>query len=298
MTLRPATQSDADAVGELLRERDAADFGHPYFTRDDLVDAWRQEGFDLGRDAAVHETSSGVVAGYAMVRRRGTFGVVAPSHEGLGIGSELVAWSERRQRELGWQKHVTGAAAASERAAALLRERGYGCAWTNSRLSLVLPSSMPRSPTVESASLRVLEVDRDAADVHAIDGAAFGESEGSLAAFYGEHLKAHDAAPDLSRVAIRDGQPVGFALVRRRDPAVALVSILAVLPQFQGRGIGRAIVHDVFRAALAESLSEVQIGVASDNPRAAKLYASLGMRPLFDIAVFERPLARETSDGG
>src|SRR5215467_10962551 len=53
-----------------------------------------------------------------------------------------------------------------------------------------------------------------------------------------------DTDPSGSRIAIVDGEPTAFGCSIRRDPFWFL-SFLFVMPQWQGRGIGRALLHEL-----------------------------------------------------
>ncbi|HUA12387.1 MAG TPA: GNAT family N-acetyltransferase [Solirubrobacteraceae bacterium] len=291
--LRPASGRDADAIGALLDARDAVDFGRPHFTTLDLLDAWRPPDFDVERDAVVCETSpGGPLCGFAMVRRRGSFGAVSPAHERLGVGAALVAWVETRQRELQWGKHEIAVADGNRRAETLLGTRGYERAWANVRLSTRNDGRIPRAPRPAGVDFRTIALPVDAQSLYDIDAAAFGSSEGTLAEFEEQQLGAHDVAQDLSPVAAVDGRTVGFALVRRREqPHAAYIALLAVHPTDQRRGIGRRLVVSVMQAAQSARL-EVEVSVADDNPGATRLYASLGLVRRFAVAVFEKPITR------
>ena len=248
---------------------------------------------DLNRDTVVAEQDGGALAGYALVRKRGTFGVVAPDCEQRGIGARLLTWCEGRQRELGWSKHTTAVAAGVPRAESLMLGRGYQRSWTSARLTLSLPAALPARVDIADVTLRRLDPLSDGQAVFGVDCAAF-ESAPSrdFVEFADRHLRAHDLDPRLSRVAESAGKTVGFALTRRwQADAVAYVSVLAVEPQFQHRGIGRLLLLDVLLAAQGARLAGAQLNVGSDNPKAATLYESLGMRPTFSVDIYERPVA-------
>jgi len=291
--LRAPRRDDAEAVVALIAARDTADFGRPDFTLEDLADEWGISEFDLARDAVVAETADGAIAGYAVVRRPGTFGAVDPAREGQGVGAELLEWCEARQRELGWKQHNTVIAAGNARAEALLADRGYRHIRSNWRMTLTLERP-PVVPVVEGVSFRDIDVGADGQTLYELDRAAFASVAGtgpeSLAAFTEEHLRAHDLDVSLTRVAERDSEIVGFALTRRwAEESAADVSILAVAPAEQGRGLGRALLSGVFARAHAAGLAEAQLSVAADNPKALRLYEGVGMRPRFQVDTYERP---------
>ena len=280
----------------MLIARDIEDFGRPDYTLDDLIDDWSSTRLDLKKDVVVSETSDGNITGYAIVRPQGTHAGVAPEHEGRGIGSALLGWCERRQRELGWADHKTAVGARNLRAAELLRGRGYRLARSHWNMTVSLEEVPARAPSGEEVRLRALDPPADAEAVHALDAAAFagvpGTEPETLAAFSEDHLHAHDLDAGLSRVAERGGELAGFALVRRRDAeGCAFVDILAVAPELHGRGIGRALLLGVFGAAREAGLSQAQLRVAADNPKALRLYEGLRMRREFQLDVYERKVS-------
>jgi len=71
-----------------------------------------------------------------------------------------------------------------------------------------------------------------------------------------------------------DGTCVGELLVDERPGELFLVRV-ALLPEWQGRGIGSAIVRMLVERA-REQGSAIVLDVFKTNPRAAELYESLG----------------------
>ncbi len=290
--LRPPEPGDAEAVLAVLVARDMADLGAPDFTLEDLRDEWQASEFELAVDAIVAQAPSGELVAYAAVRRPGVLAVVAPAHEGQGIGTRLLAWAESRERELGRAVHVQWVAGANAEASRLLGAAGYSVVrryWRMTR-SLAEPSAQETCPGFE---MRPPDPDHDAPALHAVDAASFSANADyrpeSLAAFTEEHLQSHDLDPELSIVAEHAGAVAGFLLARRWPESVGYVDILAVHPDHQHRGLGRALLRTAFARFAAAGLREAQLGVASDNPRALRLYERVGMTPRFRADTYERP---------
>ena len=104
--VRSPLPTDAQAVLALLVARDIADVGAPGITLEDLQDEWCGAEFDLSADARVVETADGRIVGYAAMSREVTMVViVAPDHEGRGVGSALRGWAEQRDRARGTARH-------------------------------------------------------------------------------------------------------------------------------------------------------------------------------------------------
>lgn len=70
-----------------------------------------------------------------------------------------------------------------------------------------------------------------------------------------------------------DGTPIGLA----QSWTSAFIKDLAVLPAWQGRGIGEALLLSTFHAFHERGASHVDLKVMQGNTRALRLYQSLGM---------------------
>ena len=69
------------------------------------------------------------------------------------------------------------------------------------------------------------------------------------------------------------------------------VSMLGVLPQFRGRGLGRALLLTAFAEAARRGRTSVRLGVDTENGTGAPaLYAGVGMTPVETIEAYEQPL--------
>jgi GNAT superfamily N-acetyltransferase len=85
-------------------------------------------------------------------------------------------------------------------------------------------------------------------------------------------------------LAVLDGRPVGAAVCFTGFSTFAgrpLLNLhdLAVLPDFQGRGIGRAILAEVERQARRAGCCKITLEVHDTNERAKRLYAETGFGP-------------------
>jgi len=84
--------------------------------------------------------------------------------------------------------------------------------------------------------------------------------------------------PDLSRIIVRDGQVLAYAIVSTATPGAAYFNIIGVRGAAQGRGLGRAVVTSALAAIQAEgTITEANLDVDADNPTGAgALYSSAG----------------------
>jgi mycothiol synthase len=295
MALRAPVIDDAPAVFELLKARDIADLGIPDCTLEDVRDDWNATELSLSTDVRVVQ-EGGLVVGYGIVRSPGAFAAVRPDSEGKGVGSRLLRWTERRERELGRPQHRQLIAATNDRARALLQAAGYERARSYYRMVRALDEVAPAGATPAGVTVRPLEPDADAERLHALDAAAFADIPDyepiSLIAFREDHLRAHDIDPELSCVAQRGRSIAGFLLTRLwAEERVGYVSILAVRPGEQGRGIGTTMLRHAFERFAAAGLNEAQLGVSSENAGALGLYERVGMSPRFRFDAYERPIS-------
>ncbi len=293
MRYRAPVMADAPAVLAVFEARDIADVGEVEQTLEELRDEWRSSDLELDRDAQVGEDADGRIVAYAAVRRHGTLALVAPDQEGRGVGTRLLEWAERRDRDRGRDVHRQWVACTNATARALLTRVGYRRARSYSRMvrSLAGVAGAPDPPA--GFGLRSIDPAHDVTALHALDAASFAAAPDytpeSLAEFTEEHFGSHDFDAGLSRVVTDGEEIVGFLIAGRRpDEGVGWVHILAVAPERQNRGLGTAMLQSAFAAFAEAGLREVRLGVASYNRGALHVYERAGMTERFRFDVYER----------
>ena len=78
-----------------------------------------------------------------------------------------------------------------------------------------------------------------------------------------------------------DGMVAGFYQASRRAGRAAHVGVLGTLalaPDYQGRGIARAMLGEALRMLQADGARRVELTVESDNPKAIAFYERLGFQ--------------------
>ncbi len=295
MRVRAAVLADAVAVHALLVEREVAELGAPDSSLEDLRDQWRGSGFDLSADARVVEAADRRIVGFAVVARPGTMVVVAPAHQGQGLGTRLRLWAEQRERERGRERHRQWIAAGNERARDLLLAAGYRRERSYLRLVRRVDDLGASGSAPAGVNLRAVHIGVDAPAIHALTGASFAENADfrpySFEAFRETHLEAHDFAPELSCVAEHGGRLVGFLLAWWwREPNIGFVDLIGTHPDHMRRGLGKAMMDATFARFAAAGIHQAQLGVASDNLAALRLYRRSGMTERFRTDTYERPV--------
>jgi mycothiol synthase len=294
---------DAPAVLQVLVARDLTEVEAPDYTLGELRDQWGASAFDIAADAVVAELTDGRIAAYGAVLRTAAIGTVAPEFQGRGIGAAVLHWVQERERLVGRTHHRQWIAAGNLRAQALLQSAGYAVERSYQRMIRPLHRLPAVAPLPAGVRLRPLDVDRDGPALHAVDDASFGAlpdyQPEPLQAFVDEHLAVHDVDVELSCVAEHGAAIAGFLVAnRRRDAPVGYIDILAVHPDMQARGLGAALLSTALNRFAAAGLREAQLGVASDNPRALRLYERFGMTPRVRFDVHVRPVAPSAAPAG
>ena len=105
----------------------------------------------------------------------------------------------------------------------------------------------------------------------------------------------------VTLLAVREGQPVGLLIAIEGFSTFAAKPLLnihdvAVLPEYRGQGIGRALFAEAERVARKRDCCKLTLEVLEGNARARALYEHLGYRPyMLDPATgaaqfWEKPL--------
>jgi len=309
-------ESDFPELAALRNRCNEAD-GVPDRASADEMANWMSasDHFDPKRDALWAEVNGRLVAttsgGWEPDNDGGqnfaTRGDVDPDWRRRGLGTALLRWMEARQRQV-----AAAAPPASPRRLeswgfdqeagrnALLEANGYKVVryWFDmDRPDLEeipdspLPSGFAFSPAREEDSREAWDVTRAAFRDHF---GGFDDSEDGYRHFL------RDPNRDLRQwVLVRHhGRIVGEALNRiRRGENEALgirrgwVIAVGVLPEFQRRGIGRAIVAQSLRQFRDAGLDSARLGVDAENAHGALgLYESLGFSVVERGRIYRKPL--------
>ena len=298
MNVRRPGGDDLGAVVELLRRVEEDDTGEAEWDERQLRGHW--DTIDLARDAWVVELD-GRLAAYAdlEVRPSGRImadGYVHPEVRGRGAGSELLRLTEdeARSRMGTFEGRVYLQNATTASADALYRPRGYETVRRFRRMAVELEAApVPVSPP--GVELRALRPGEEPA-VHELLEQSFAEHwEYQRRTFdeYAERTFAReDYDPSLCAVAEADGELAGASLNWWKDVGDwGWIGAIGVPPRFRGRGIGEALMRWTFAEFVRRGEHRVALGVDAQNETGAtRLYERLGMRTLWEAAVWEKEL--------
>ncbi|MEV0202954.1 GNAT family N-acetyltransferase [Nonomuraea sp. NPDC050691] len=307
-SIRRPRPEDAPAIHELLAAADTAVIGHADWTLDDVKADLADPGFDLDRDGLLRLDADGRLIAWAWACAKGRSDLVEvdvtvrPGRE--DVAGPLWGTVLDRARELGRERGhdaVTvdaGIHRADEGKRALAERHGLAPATSFHRLRIdhegpLEPPAAPPGLTLHSGETE--DVRRDA---HMLHQAAFSQHFGFVKVDYDTWYarRAAHRATDWSQLTVArvDGRPAATVIGNDQflpDEGCGYVALLAVLPEFRGRGLGRFLLKHAFAADAARGRKGTILHVDSNNTTPAlDLYLSAGMRTVMVIDVWRARL--------
>src|SRR4051794_39538770 len=173
---RSALPSDVVAAAELVIAYERSLYGETAYTQDDLEVEWAT--IDLARDTLVILDGDEVVA-FGSLHDRGdlwrTDAYVHPSHQGRGIGTELVRQLETIVEARGGRRIQSGVAERDPAGGRLFEGLGYEPVrvFREMRIELSTPPEHPEWP--QGLVADAFDADRDAEAFHAAQQEAFAD---------------------------------------------------------------------------------------------------------------------------
>jgi mycothiol synthase len=316
--VRPATldAADLEAVLALWIDVDVAAVGFPDSTADDVRDALSDPRVALAADSRLVLAADGRLVAYARVldsnesdRFEGDLYVhpeLATGLEADAVAQFLLAELERRAAEKAAGRGFPTAeisfwAVTSEyRLAGWLQQAGYANVrrWTRMEVSL----SGTEHPPVLPAGVRISVADESEEGrrtVHRLLFASFADHFGTPYEPYdawSSRMHARSSAdPGHWWLLDIDDEPVGLVLGDEQfaEEKGGWVQYLGVLPEFRGRGLGRALLEHALASFAARGREKVGLGVDTRNETGAlALYESVGMRPVFQVDFWQRRIPK------
>lgn len=127
----------------------------------------------------------------------------------------------------------------------------------------------------------------------AVDAAAFAQDPWLPADF----VEAVTHASQIRALEKREsGRLVGYVVLHLEVGHVGKVSVIAVHPDFQRRGLGEAMMRWSLAWFREQGMRRAKLNVRVDNPTAIALYRKLGFLPGRRGLVYRRPTARDELD--
>ncbi|MFY1650255.1 GNAT family N-acetyltransferase [Solwaraspora sp. WMMB762] len=308
-TQRPAGPDDAPVVFQLIATCNTAVIGRPDYTLDEVADELAEPDFDPTRDGWLVQDPDGVTVGWGWACRKGSSDTVDIDAYHLdtepAVGDWLWYQAQRRAvaiaAELGHSRAVldVGCYREDTATAGRLAELGFSVATVFNRLFVPHDAASPRADPGEPDGVRIRSTGDDPEVRHqawTVHQAAFADHFGFAAKAYPDwvrHLESHsDHDWSLGEVAYLDGVPAAIVLRSHAfvaDEQSGYIRLLAVRPEWQGRGLGRLLLRRAFAADAADQRRGTFLHVDTDPRRPAlRLYLSEGMRPVQIIDAWRR----------
>lgn len=291
--LRRPELADAQGIVALLNACDIADYGRPDSTLQDLQADWAHPRFDRSRDTWMVVSPDRAIVGYAWAWARVPHVdvqadiYVLPDCRGKGIEPVLLGLLEGRGGE-----HAAGAPAGAVAQiavfakpagdlAALLESRGYALVRTYLRMTIDLRTGYPASTAPEGIEIRPIRLGMDERAVHTVIEESFADHFRFAPEPHEEWVSRRighpEFDPEIWFVAWEGQEAVGSALAYTFGD-LGWVRELGVRARWRGRGIGKALLLEAFRALERRSRDRVSLGVDAENTSGAtRLYEAVGM---------------------
>jgi mycothiol synthase len=310
--LRALTVDDLTAAQALLDECESTDTGEPCVHELDIAVEVRSHWFDLEGGAWVVVGADGHLAGVGWAHRPADDGVITSDHyvradvRDLGLDDvfldlmeDRAIWHANQRRGAGGVHLLCFCEPLLERRRELLVVRGYSVVRELYQMRLDLAEPLPAARYPAGISVRSLRLGQDERALHAASEEAFGEhflyQPTPFEEWCVRTVQRDGLDPELWLVAWDTDEAAGQVWVLPRGGEVH-VEDLSVRRPWRGRGLGLALLLDVFGLLAARGYAFVRLFVDAQNATGALgLYLKAGMRVERRFEVFEKAI--ESSEG-
>lgn len=313
---RLATITDLERVVEFTNAFANSVIGSDETNLDRTRAKWEEPGFDPRLSVRLVEDARGDLVGTSEVWDTSEIpvdpwlvGQVDSDHEGLGIGSYLVAWAERRAAQV--IPRVPPEARVVMRVGVfhghkpsehLLTDRGYRADRFFWRMTIDFqePTDSPKWP--DGIQLRPFDRRRDAEAVYRAEDEAFEDHWGHVPESFEvgfkrwSHSSFHGTAydPGLWFIAWDGDQIAGLARARPQadhDLEMGWIRTLSVRRPWRRQGLAQALLLHTFAEFRRRGTLKVGLGVDGRNPTGAiRLYEKAGMKIALRYDIYAKEL--------
>lgn len=302
-TLRPAENGDLTNVVELVNTCARIMVGKAETDENEIQNEWKTPGFELNDSTRVVCSPDGQIVGYTEVWdlsdppvQPWVWGRVHPDFEGLGIGTTLLNWAEKRVEKAVPRAPKDaqvvmrcGTFSKYEPAKQLLADQGMKLIRHFWRMVIKLDQPIPQPEWPEHIRVITFADKPDLTAVyHAVED-AFQDHWGFVAGKAEEEIERwrhwfeNDQAqdPSLWFLAVDGDEIAGISLCRKfitEDKEMGFVDTLGVRRPWRRQGVALALLHHTFRIFQECGQKRVGLGVdAASLTGATRLYEQAGM---------------------
>jgi len=315
-TSRPATMRDAGEAVALFNACSLELTGERPHDADEQRVEWRTPGFNMDRDTRAICDSDGALVGYAEVWDLEdphvsvrSWGRVHPEHQGLGIGSALLAWEEQRARRAVPRAPTEarvilrhGALVTDVRTRELLERNGFEPVRYFQRMIIEM-AELPRDPAwPDGIAVRGFDPEKDLAAAVRFVRDVFSDHWGHVDSPFEEELKQwvhwieeeKGFDPSIWFLAESAEGIAGTSLCwpkRHEDPDLGWIHILGVDRGWRRRGLALALLHHSCRGLYGRGKRKVGLAVdAASLTGANRLSEKAGMKVVRESVTYEKEL--------
>jgi GNAT superfamily N-acetyltransferase len=229
-----------------------------------------------------------------------------PAFGGRGIGTAMLAWNERRLREIAAEHEPTEsfleawAADANPAGTALLRAAGYEPVTYMAEMIRPSVDDLPDHSLPEGLEIRPVR-DEDVRTIWEADVEAFRDHWGFVEPTeedYRRFLEFPYHDPSLWKIAWDDegvaGQVKSFVNTAENEAhgrQRGWTEAISTSRRWRRRGVAKALIVESIRELAARGMTEVALGVHVENPNGAySLYEGLGYEVVRTWTTYRKPL--------
>jgi mycothiol synthase len=313
--MRPMRLEDVAGVVEVINASIRKVWGVDKQTVEEGISEWSDPAWDLEQDTRVVTDSKGRIVGYAEVWDQVspfvhiyTYGKVHPDFTGLGIGSYLTEWAERRSYEyIGLTPEGTRVTildhvpALAEDACRLMENNGFTRARSHHNMRIDMITQPPAPVVPDGVVIRHVQPD-EVREVMRTLHECFVDHWNFLPEPFEqewervERYMKTDPTLDLSLwfVAEANGEFCGACRNRMKPeegPGFGWIGSLGVRRIWRKKGIGLALLQASFGEFYRRGVQHVGLGVdASSLTGALKLYERAGMQVYRSMNFYEKEI--------
>jgi len=323
-TERPyAGDADLQPVCDMINECSAVDNMDETFSPADVRMYINVPDRDATRDVRLWESEGGEVAAFAMlwipaseeVAGGYLYWKVHPNARGEGIARYVIAWAERRMREVGAERGQgydlrSGTRDDNAYARQALEEHGFQVVRYFFYMLRPLDAEITEPVLPEGYTLRHVESEADVEEWVRVHNESFVDHWDfhPMTVENRMHWRTdHAYRPELDLVAVApDGTFAAFCscLINEENNArnnrnEGLVDLLGTRRGHRKIGLGRAMLLAGLRALKSADMERARIGVDAENPTGALgLYESVGFQREVTNVAYHKPLAAKDENQG
>lgn len=304
LTLRRPVKTDADTVLALQNRCDIDQTGEADSNIEDLLNDWEE--IDPTQDAWVAFLPSGELVGYTSVLPMGNdiryIVDTDPAWEGNELDEHLLSLSEARGAEQVLARKEAKKVSANvylvatnRRGISFVEQAGFRPEKYIFQMRMDVTADLPEPVWPEGVVVRTADLTQDAHTIHQLVQTAFhlpGRESQPYADWYTFMVRPDIFQPDLWFLAMMGEKTIGVSLCFPYSD-IGWVRQLGVLPEWQGRGLGAALLHHSFQELKQRGYTQVGLTVESGRPDSYAFYQKVGMRLAYQLNEYVKPFGDE-----